>query len=106
MAMNALQGVVACLESGHGEITVDEPVRRQALGCIERMLDFVKRHPGSTATPPRGLVPGIGAAGAGARLRHARQDTPEQATVADRRGSSRRAARRRARLRPSLRRLR
>jgi quinolinate synthase len=62
MAMNALQGVVACLESGHGEITVDEPVRRQALGCIERMLDFVKRHPGSTATPTRGLVPGIGAA--------------------------------------------
>jgi quinolinate synthase len=62
MAMNALQGVVACLESGAGEIAVDEPVRRQALGCIERMLDFVKRHPASTATPTRGLVPGIGAA--------------------------------------------
>jgi quinolinate synthase len=62
MAMNALQGVVACLESGSGEITVDEPVRRQALGCIERMLDFVKRHPSSTAAPTRGLVPGIGAA--------------------------------------------
>jgi quinolinate synthase len=62
MAMNALQGVVACLESGAGEITVDEPVRRQALGCIERMLDFVKRHPASTAAPARGLVPGIGAA--------------------------------------------
>jgi quinolinate synthase len=62
MAMNALQGVVACLESGMGEITVDEPVRRQALGCIERMLDFVKRHPASIASPVRGLVPGIGAA--------------------------------------------
>jgi quinolinate synthase len=62
MAMNAVQGVVACLEGGQGEITIDEPVRRRALGCIERMLDFVKQHPGSTATPARGLVPGLGAA--------------------------------------------
>jgi quinolinate synthase len=62
MAMNALQGVVACLESGQGEIVVAEPVRSQALGCIERMLDFVKRHPTSTAAPTRGLVPNIGAA--------------------------------------------
>jgi len=60
MAMNALQGVVSCLEQGTGEIRVDEPVRRQALGCIERMLDFVAHHPGATQTP--GLVRNIGAA--------------------------------------------
>ncbi len=61
MAMNALQGVVACLESGSGEIQVDEPVRSQALGCIERMLDFVKRHPSSVARPQAGFVRGLGA---------------------------------------------
>jgi len=60
MAMNALQGVVACLEQGSGEIHVDEPVRSQALGCIERMLDFVARNPGATQKP--GLVRHIGAA--------------------------------------------
>ena len=60
MAMNALQGVVQCLETGSGEIRIDESVRRQALGCIDRMLDFVARHPGSTQKP--GLVKGIGAA--------------------------------------------
>ena len=60
MAMNALQGVVQCLEQGSGEVRVDEPVRSQALGCIERMLDFVARHP--TATQQPGLVPKIGAA--------------------------------------------
>jgi quinolinate synthase len=60
MAMNALQGVVQCLETGAGEVHVDEPVRAQALGCIDRMLDFVARHPGATKTP--GLVKHIGAA--------------------------------------------
>jgi len=60
MAMNALQGVVACLETGVGEIHVDEPVRSEALGCIDRMLDFVKRNPSVTQKP--GLVPNIGAA--------------------------------------------
>ena len=60
MAMNALQGVVACLERGVGEIQVDEPVRSQALVCIDRMLDFVKRNPTATAKP--GLVPNVGAA--------------------------------------------
>jgi quinolinate synthase len=62
MAMNALQGVVDCLEQGSGEITVPEPTRSEALGCIERMLDFVAMHPGSTATPTRGFVANIGAA--------------------------------------------
>lgn len=60
MAMNALQGVVDCLEHGRGEIHVDEPVRSQALGCIDRMLAFVKANPSATRTP--GLVPHIGAA--------------------------------------------
>jgi quinolinate synthase len=60
MAMNALQGLVDCLENGSGEVQVDEPVRSQALGCIDRMLDFVARHPGATQTP--GLVRNIGAA--------------------------------------------
>jgi quinolinate synthase len=62
MAMNALQGVVDCLEQGSGEISVPEPTRSEALGCIERMLDFVASHPGSTATPKRGFVANIGAA--------------------------------------------
>lgn len=60
MAMNALQGVVDCLERGQGEIQVDEPVRRRALGCIERMLDFVKANPASVQKP--GFVKNIGAA--------------------------------------------
>ena len=62
MAMNALQGVVDCLESGRGEILVAEPVRSQALACIERMLDFVARHPARLAAPSGGLVRHIGAA--------------------------------------------
>jgi quinolinate synthase len=62
MAMNALQGVVDCLEQGQGEITVPEPTRSQALGCIERMLDFVARHPAAITKPAQGFVPNIGAA--------------------------------------------
>ena len=58
--MNALQGVVQCLEQGSGEVRVDEPVRSQALGCIDRMLDFVARNPGVTQKP--GIVKNIGAA--------------------------------------------
>ena len=60
MAMNAVQGIVACLTSGHGEVLVPEPVRSQAHGCIDRMLAFVAAHPDSMRRP--GLVPGIGAA--------------------------------------------
>jgi len=62
MAMNAVQGVADCLERGSGEIQVPEPVRSQALGCIERMLDFVARHPQAIAAPQRGFVPNLGAA--------------------------------------------
>jgi quinolinate synthase len=62
MAMNALQGVLACLETGSGEVRVEEPMRSQALGCIDRMLDFVVRHPASLQVPVRGFVPNVGAA--------------------------------------------
>ena len=62
MAMNALQGVIDCLEQGSGEIHVEEPVRSQALGCIDRMLDFVKANPAAIARPAQGFVPNIGAA--------------------------------------------
>ncbi len=62
MAMNALQGVIDCLERGSGEVLVDEPVRREALGCIERMLDFVATHPVPARGPAPGIVPNLGAA--------------------------------------------
>jgi len=62
MAMNAMQGVVACLETGRGEVLVPEPVRSQALGCIERMLDFVKANPASVLQPKTGFVPNVGVA--------------------------------------------
>ena len=62
MAMNATQGLIGCLETGRGEIQVAEPIRAQALGCIERMLDFVKAHPQALAAPQRGFVKGIGSA--------------------------------------------
>ena len=61
MAMNALQGVVACLERGSGEILVEEPVRTRAAGCIERMLDFTARHPQALAPAPAGFVRHLGA---------------------------------------------
>jgi len=62
MAMNALQGVVDCLEQGRDEVLVAEPVRSRALGCIERMLDFVKANPGSLAAPKAGFVQNVGVA--------------------------------------------
>ena len=61
MAMNALQGVVGCLERGSGEVLLDEAVRQRALGCIERMLDFVAAHPASITQPAQGFVPALGA---------------------------------------------
>jgi quinolinate synthase len=62
MAMNALQGVVECLQLGQGEVVVPEPVRSQALGCIDRMLDFVAKNPAAITKPAQGFVPNIGAA--------------------------------------------
>ena len=69
MAMNSLQGLVDCLENGTGAIQVAEPTRAEALGCIQRMLDFVAANPGAITKPAKdkndpisGFVPGIGAA--------------------------------------------
>ncbi len=62
MAMNAVQGLVDCLAQGRGEVQVPEPVRSQALGCIERMLAFVAANPASISQPRHGFVPGIGSA--------------------------------------------
>ena len=60
--MNATQGLVACLETGGGEIQVPEPIRGQALGCIERMLAFVAANPSAIAQPQRGFVAHLGSA--------------------------------------------
>ena len=62
MVMNALQGVLDCLEKGTGEITVPEDIRVKAHGCIDRMLDFVAKNPAAIAKPAQGFVPNIGAA--------------------------------------------
>jgi quinolinate synthase len=62
MAMNALQGLVSCLETGRGEVQVPEPVRSQAEGCIQRMLDFVARNPAAIAQPRSGFVAHAGVA--------------------------------------------
>jgi quinolinate synthase len=62
MAMNGLQGILNCLENASGEILVDEPIRIEALGCIERMLDFTKNHPDLLAKAQHGFVKNIGAA--------------------------------------------
>ncbi len=62
MAMNALSGVIAALEGGSGEIVVAEPTRARALGCIERMLDFVAANPASVVPAYRGHVPHLGSA--------------------------------------------
>jgi quinolinate synthase len=62
MAMNDVQGVINCLESGTGEVAVPEPTRVRALGCIERMLAFVAANPDSLVTPQHGFVPHLGSA--------------------------------------------
>jgi len=62
MAMNGLEGVLACLQHGVGEVQVPEPTRTQALGCIERMLEFVAEHPQAISQPQRGFVRDVGAA--------------------------------------------
>lgn len=62
MALNALAGVIDCLERGRGEIVVPEPTRVRALGPIERMLAFVAANPASTVAPRHGFVPHLGLA--------------------------------------------
>ena len=59
MAMNGLEGVLHSLESGAGEITIPEDIRRRALLPIERMLNFTSQ---TATTSPKGLVPNLGAA--------------------------------------------
>lgn len=62
MAMNGLRGILHCLEQESGEITVDEPIRSQALGCIDRMLAFTSQHPELLAKAQHGFIKNIGAA--------------------------------------------
>jgi quinolinate synthase len=62
MAMNGLQGILDCLENASGEILIDEPIRVEALGCIERMLDFTTNHPDLLAKAQHGFVKNIGVA--------------------------------------------
>ena len=62
MAMNTTQGVIDALETGAGEILVPEPTRGRALGCIERMLDYVAANPDSIVLPAHGFVPHLGSA--------------------------------------------
>jgi len=62
MAMNAMQGVIDCLEHGRGEIIVPEPTLVRALGCVERMLAFVAANPDSIMSPRHGFVPHFGSA--------------------------------------------
>ena len=62
MAMNSLAGLERCLLSGSGEVHIEEGVRRAALGCIERMLDFTARHPPAAGQARSGFVRDIGAA--------------------------------------------
>jgi quinolinate synthase len=60
MAMNGLQGLIDCLARGTGEIHVDEPIRVRALGCIERMLDFVATNPTQVTPSREGFVEALG----------------------------------------------
>lgn len=62
MAMNGLAGILNCLKTGAGEIHVEEATRIKALSCIEKMLDFTKKHPDLLARAQHGFVKNIGAA--------------------------------------------
>ena len=50
MAMNGLHNLISTLETGEHSIQVVEPIRRQALVALQRMLDFVAASP---AAQPR-----------------------------------------------------
>ena len=62
MAMNSLTDILHCLEHESGEVFVTEPMRQEALDCIERMLTFTKEHPDLLAKAQHGFVKNIGAA--------------------------------------------
>jgi len=61
MAMNSLQGLVHCLENNTGEVILDSALGMKAKTCIDRMLDFVQKHPETLAPKVQGFVRGIGA---------------------------------------------
>ena len=62
MAMNGLQGILDSLEHQTGEVFIDEAIRREALTCIERMLNFTSQHADLVAKAQHGFVKHIGAA--------------------------------------------
>jgi quinolinate synthase len=62
MAMNSLTDILHCLEHESGEVFVAEPIRQEALDCIERMLSFTKNHPDLLAKAQHGFVKNIGVA--------------------------------------------
>jgi quinolinate synthase len=62
MAMNTLELLERCLEQDSGRIELDDGVIHRARTCIDRMLDFVARHPTSITPAPGGFVPNLGAA--------------------------------------------
>jgi quinolinate synthase len=63
MAMNGLQGILACLEHGAGEIEVPDSVRLKAHTCIERMLSFTAEMASAQRSSlSAGFAPNIGAA--------------------------------------------
>jgi quinolinate synthase len=60
MAMNALGGVIDCLELGVNEVEVPEPTRSQALRSVERMLAFVAANPDRITRPTVAAIPHFG----------------------------------------------
>jgi quinolinate synthase len=61
MAMNSVRKLADCLSGRAEPIELDPGVIRDARTCIERMLEFTARHPGTTAPPASGFVPNLGA---------------------------------------------
>lgn len=67
MAMNGLQNLADALETGSNEIHVDAETAKQAVVCIDRMLDFAAREkdnvrPGPDLAEEQKLFAGIGPA--------------------------------------------
>ncbi|MEO8837747.1 MAG: quinolinate synthase, partial [Herbaspirillum sp.] len=67
MAMNGLQNLADALETGSNEIHVDAETAKQAVVCIDRMLDFAAKdkdnvRPGSDLAQEQKLFAGIGPA--------------------------------------------
>jgi quinolinate synthase len=67
MAMNALSNLAEVLETGRNEIHVDPATGRQAVTCINRMLDFAAQQkanvrPAADLAKEQALFQGIGPA--------------------------------------------